>query len=76
MAIQIELTQLQRLTSRSEQIASTLNTELTTISSTLEDICSNVQSSELTSANQNLKQAVNNAITPFLSHHSRPNHNK
>lgn len=62
MAMRIELSELQRLTSRSREIEGTLNTELNKISSILEDICNNVQSSELTNANQNLKQAITNAI--------------
>ena len=57
--MKIELTELQRILSRSETINETLNTELTNINDTLQDICTNVSSSELTAANQNLTNAIN-----------------
>lgn len=57
--MKIELTELQRILSRSETINETLNTELTNINDTLQDICANVSSSELTAANQNLTNAIN-----------------
>lgn len=61
MAIQIQLTEIKNLTTRSIDVTSRLNNELTSVVSLLEEICNNVQSSELMAANNNLKNAITNA---------------
>lgn len=56
--MKIELAELQRIASRSQDIETELNNELTKMNMTLDEICTNVQSSELTASNQNLTRAI------------------
>lgn len=56
--MKIQLAELQRIISRSQSINDTLSTELNNMKSKLEEICNNVQSSELTASNQNLTNAI------------------
>lgn len=61
--MKLDLAELQRITTRSQDIKDTLNTELNNMVSTLEEICSNVQSSELTASNQNLTKGITDVAT-------------
>lgn len=59
MGIKIELAELQRIATRTQDIEGELSTDLAKMTSQLSDICANVQSSELTAANDNLTRAIN-----------------
>lgn len=61
--MKLDLAELQRITTRSQDIKDTLNTELNNMVSILEEICSNVQSSELTASNQNLTKGITDVAT-------------
>lgn len=63
MGIKIELAEIQRISSRSQDIERELATDLSKMSTQLGDICENVQSSELTSANNNLVQSINDVAS-------------
>ncbi len=56
--MKIELAELQRIATRSQDIDTSLNAEFTQMASTLEEICVNINSSELTASNQNLTKAI------------------
>lgn len=56
--MKIELSELRRIIARAKDINITLNQELGNMSTTLEDICSNVNSSELTASNQKITTAI------------------
>ncbi len=59
----IELLEVKRLASRGAEINTEINNQLTQLTSTLEEICANVQSSSLNQANQNLLDAIRNINT-------------
>lgn len=63
MAIKIELAEIQRLSTRSQDIERELAMDFNKMSSQLGDICDNVQSSELTAANSNFIQSINDVAT-------------
>lgn len=54
----IELAELQKILVRSEGIKDSLNTEFSNMSTELNEICTNVRSSELTAANEGLSKAI------------------
>ena len=54
----LDLAELKRIASRSQDIEIELKDELSKMVSTLEEICGNVQSSEWTASNQNLTHAL------------------
>lgn len=58
MAIKLELSELQRISGRTSDINEELAHDLSEMVNELNNICSNVQSSELTSANENLTNAI------------------
>lgn len=59
MGLKIELTELKRISSRSHDISEELNSDLDRMATLLEEICANVNSSELTGVNRNLVDAIN-----------------
>jgi division protein CdvB (Snf7/Vps24/ESCRT-III family) len=59
MAIKIELAELKRITTRSKDLYIDLNSTLSKVETELDAICTNVRSSELTSANENLVSSIN-----------------
>lgn len=61
--MKINLAELQRIIVRSQQINDSLNNELGYMSKILDDICNNVNSSELTASNHNLTSAINDIST-------------
>lgn len=56
--MKIELSEMQRILTRSRDVNENLGTELSDMSKTLEEICANVNSSELTASNQKLTGAI------------------
>lgn len=56
--MKIDLAELKRIASRSKDIETELSEDLTRMNTTLDEICTNVQSSELTESNQNLTRAI------------------
>ncbi len=56
--MKIELAEMKRILTRSQDINETLNSELTDMAKTLEEICANVNSSELTASNQRLTNSI------------------
>lgn len=56
--MKIELSELQRIIGRATEIDTTLSQELGNMSTTLNDICQNVNSSELTASNQKITTAI------------------
>lgn len=56
--MKIELSELQRIIGRANEINVTLSQELGNMSATLNDICQNVNSSELTASNQKITTAI------------------
>lgn len=56
--MKIQLAELQRIISRSQNINDNLNSELNNMKNKLEEICNNVNSSELTASNHNLTNAI------------------
>lgn len=56
--MRIDLAEMQRILTRSQDINESLSSELTDMSNTLEEICANVNSSELTASNQKLTTAI------------------
>lgn len=56
--MKIELAEMQRILTRSRDVNENLGTELSDMSKTLEEICANVNSSELTASNQKLTGAI------------------
>lgn len=57
--MKIQLAELQRIITRSQNINDNLNAELSRMAKVLDDICNNVNSSELTASNRNLVNAIN-----------------
>lgn len=56
--MKIDLIEMKRILSRSQNINETLNTELSDMARILEEICANVNSSELTTSNQRLTNSI------------------
>lgn len=63
MAIQLELTELKRLSSRCGDINSSISKSLDNIYSELESVCENVQSSSLIPATRKLEQSITSIST-------------
>lgn len=59
MGLRIELSELKRISSRSHDVNEELNSDLNRMATLLEQICTNVNSSELTEKNKNLVDAIN-----------------
>lgn len=59
MAMRIELLELKRIASRSQNINEEMANDLLHMANLLEEICTNVNSSNLTSVNRNLVNAIN-----------------
>lgn len=56
--MKIDLAEMQRILTRSQDINESLNTELTDMAKILDEICTNVNSSELTASNQRLTNSI------------------
>lgn len=56
--MKIELAEMQRILTRTQDINEGLSTQLSDMASTLEAICANVNSSELTASNQKLTASI------------------
>ena len=56
--MQIGLAEIQKLVTRSEDIRENLSSEFTEMANTLNEICDNVASSELTESNKNLTASI------------------
>lgn len=60
MGLKIELTEIRKISSDTKNLKGQLSTNLKTMTSLLEEICKNINSSELTGVNKNLVQAIEN----------------
>ena len=56
--MKIDLAEMQRILTRSQDINNNLDTEFAEMASTLDEICANVSSSELTESNKKLTSAI------------------
>lgn len=54
----IQIDELQKLISKSQNINGNLNIELNNMKNKLEEICNNINSNELTASNQNLRLSI------------------
>lgn len=59
MPVRLKLDELEVVAIEASSVDAELNAELTKVSATLEEICNNVQSSELVPANQKLTSSIN-----------------
>ena len=60
MGLKIELTEIRKISSEAKNVKGQLSTYLKTMTELLEEICKNINSSDLISVNKNFVQAIDN----------------